>query len=178
MARVLLAPVSFGLGDLVVSLPVVQALIEKGQRGGDQTWLVARAQSQALLAPRIGGLSGCVYETSLGVVEPGDQYIDLRDHPLQRDFWWGSPEFEDRFGPLNINDILARICADFGIAADLSRPIPLHARPRPELAESVLLVTETDGPSKVWSEPRWAALARLLEAAGLKVRQVAREHAS
>jgi Glycosyltransferase family 9 (heptosyltransferase) len=178
MARVLLAPVSFGLGDLVVSLPVAQALIEQGQRRGDQTWLVARAESQALLAPRIGGLSGCVYETSLGAAEPGDQYIDLRDHPLQRDFWWGSPEFEDRFGPLNINDILGRICTDFGIAADFSRPVPLDARPRAELAESVLLVTETDGPSKVWSAQRWAALARLLEDTGLQVRQVTRGHAS
>ena len=42
-----------------------------------------------------------------------------------------------------------RICADFGIAADFSRPVPLDAHPRPELAESVVLVTETDGPESV-----------------------------
>ena len=47
------------------------------------------------------------------------RFVDLRDHPLQRDHWWGSPQFEAAFGPLHINDILARICADFGIAADV-----------------------------------------------------------
>jgi hypothetical protein len=177
MGRILVAPVSFGLGDLVVSLPAIQALIETGRRRGEQTWLVARAESQARLAPRIAGLSGCVHEQSLGAGEPGDLLIDLRDHPLQRDYWWGSEAFEDRFGPLNINEILGRICADFGIAADFSQPVPLDARRRAELAESVLLVTETDGPSKSWSARRWAALARLLDDAGLTVRQVTRSQA-
>jgi hypothetical protein len=177
MARTLVAPVSFGLGDLVVCLPAVQALIEEGQRGGADTWLVARAESQARLAPRIAGLSGCVHEAALVADEPGDRLIDLRDHPLQRDYWWGSSAFEDRFGLRNINEILERICADFGITANFSQPVPLDARPRPELAESVLLVTETDGPSKAWSAPRWAALARLLDDAGLEVRQVTRSHA-
>ncbi len=51
------------------------------------------------------------------------RFVDLRDHPLQRDHWWGSAEFEAAFGRLSINDILARICADFG---DRRR---LHAGP-------------------------------------------------
>jgi Glycosyltransferase family 9 (heptosyltransferase) len=177
MPRVLLAPISFGLGDLVVCLPVIQALIDESQRSRDETWLVARAESQARLAPRIAGLSGWVHEASLGAGEPGDVLIDLRDHPLQRDYWWGSPAFEERFGPLNINEILARICADLGIAANFSQPVRLNVRPRPELAESVLLVTETDGLSKVWSAQRWAALARLLDDAGVQVRQVTRSQA-
>src|SRR5579864_2826245 len=146
MSRILVAPVSLGLGDLVVSLPAVQALIEEGDRRGDETWLVARSESQALLASRITGLSGCLPEASLEERQPGDRFVDLRDHPLQRDFWWGSPRFEDTFGPLNINDILARICTDLGIPADFSRPVPLRVCPRPELEDSVLLVTETDGP--------------------------------
>jgi hypothetical protein len=45
---------SFGLGDLVVSLPAVQGLI----RQGDATWLVARSAVQAAIAERIDGLSG------------------------------------------------------------------------------------------------------------------------
>ena len=58
MPRTLLAPVSYGLGDLVVSLPAVQALI-----GEDQpVWLVARAPSQRLLAERVEGLAGVVDE--------------------------------------------------------------------------------------------------------------------
>ena len=105
MRRTLIAPVSFGLGDLVVSLPPIQALIEDDP----PVWLVARAPSQRLLAERIGGLAGVVDEAELAG-GPADRFIDLRDHPLQRDFWWGSDAFEAEFGRLNINDILQRIC--------------------------------------------------------------------
>ena len=42
-----MAPISFGLGDLVVSLPIIQALIADGRGRGDETWLVARSDSQA-----------------------------------------------------------------------------------------------------------------------------------
>jgi hypothetical protein len=45
VSRVFVAPVSFGLGDLVVSLPVIQQLIAQGRRTGDETWLVARCYS-------------------------------------------------------------------------------------------------------------------------------------
>jgi hypothetical protein len=174
VARTLVAPVSFGLGDLVVSLPAAQALIDEYRRGGDETWLVARSHSQRLLAPRIAGLSGCLDETSLATSGPADRIVDLRDHPLQRDFWWGSDHFAAAFGALDINDILSRICADFGIAADFSRPVPLDAHPRPEMADTVLMVTETDGPSKAWPPKRWAALARLLNDAGRRVSRVTR----
>ncbi len=124
MRRTFIAPVSFGLGDLVVSLPPIQALINDEP----PVWLVARAPSQRLLAERIGGLAGVVDEAEL-VCGPMDRLIDLRDHPLQRDFWWGSDAFEAEFGRLNINDILERICTDLGIDADFSRPEPLHAQP-------------------------------------------------
>jgi len=60
MSRTLVAPVSYGLGDLVVSLPAFQALIAEG----DPVWLVARAPSQRLLAERIEGLAGVVDEDS------------------------------------------------------------------------------------------------------------------
>ena len=113
MPRTLLAPVSYGLGDLVVSLPAVQALIGEGQ----PVWLVARAPAQRLLAERIAGLAGVVDEAELGR-GTGDRFIDLRDHPLQRDYWWGSAAFEAESGPMNINQILQLICRDFGINAD------------------------------------------------------------
>ncbi|MGH9918213.1 MAG: glycosyltransferase family 9 protein [Nitrososphaerales archaeon] len=177
MTRVFIAPVSFGLGDLVVSLPAAQALIDEGRRQGDETWLVARSPSQALLAPRIAGLTGCVNEASVSASGSDDRFFDLRDHPLQRDFWWGSPAFADAFGSFNINEILSQICADLGIAADFSDPVPLDAHSRTELEGSVLLVTETDGPSKAWRSQRWATLARWLDDAGVEVRQVTRSHA-
>jgi hypothetical protein len=122
-------------------------------------------------------LAGCADEDSFHP-EDCDQLVDLRDHPIQRDFWWGSAEFEAEFGPLDINDILQRICSDKGIAADFSRPIPLDAHPRPELGDCVLLVSETDGVDKTWPVERWAAVAAKLVAAGIEVRQVTRSGCS
>jgi hypothetical protein len=169
------APVSFGLGDLVVSLPAIQALIARGRHDGVETWLVPRSDAQASLADRIAGLSGWVDEESFDRQDHDGLFFDLRDHPLQSDWWWGSAEFADAFGALTINDILGRICADFGIPADFTRPIPLVAFPRPDLSASVLLVTETDGASKQWSAERWRSLADGVRARGLDVRLVTRD---
>jgi Glycosyltransferase family 9 (heptosyltransferase) len=160
--RVYVAPISFGLGDLVVSLPVVQALIADGRRRGDETWLVARSDSQARLSERIPGLAGCVNEETLPPVSGADRLVDLRDHPLQRDYWWGSPEFETAVGLLDINQILDRIAADFGIDVDFSAPMPLLFSPVSGLDRTVLLVTETDGPAKAWPATKWEYLAAQL----------------
>jgi hypothetical protein len=177
VGRILVAPISFGLGDLVVSLPAIQALVAEGRIRGDEVWLVTRSASQSLLAQRILGLAGCIEEEAL-VVGAGDRHIDLRDHPIQRDHWWGSSAFEDAYGPLGINDILARICADARIPVDLAAPEPLTSQPRHELAGTVLLVHETDGPNKVWPSERWAIVARELRACGTDVRQVTRGESS
>jgi hypothetical protein len=178
VSRVYVAPISFGLGDLVVSLPAVQALIAQGRRDGTETWLVARSDSQAALAGRIAGLKGWVDEASFDRENHDGRLIDLRDHPLQRDWWWGSKEFENAFGTLAINDILDRICADFGIAADFTQPLPLTACPRPEYRESVILVTESDGPSKQWSVDGWKSVSDALRARSLDVRLVTRDEAT
>ena len=174
MSRVYVAPISFGLGDLVVSLPAIHALIAQGRHDGTETWLVARSEVQTELAGRIAGLTGTVLEESFDRNDCDGHRVDLRDHPLQRDWWWGSPEFEEAFGDLGINDILGRICADFGIAADFTRPVPLEARPRPEYESSVLLVTESDGASKQWPVSSWKSLAESVRARGLDVRLVTR----
>lgn len=178
MSRVYVAPVSFGLGDLVVSLPAIQAVIAQGRHHGEETWLVARSAAQARLADRIAGLTGWVDEQSFDRDDPDGRLVDLRDHPLQRDWWWGSAEFEDAFGVLSINDILSRICVDFGIHADFTGPIPLTACPRPELSSSVLLVTESDGSSKQWPVDCWRSLTDGLRARGLDARMVTRDEAA
>jgi hypothetical protein len=176
VARLYVAPISFGLGDLVVSLPVVQALIADSERSRHETWLVARSASQADLSKRIPGLAGCVDEETLPRVSGTDRVVDLRDHPLQRDYWWGSPEFERAVGRLDINQILARIANDFGIDADFSAPTPLPSSPVPGLDDTVLLVTETDGPAKAWPAEKWASLAAALRPR-FDVRQVTRTSA-
>ncbi len=172
MGRVYIAPISFGLGDLIVSLPAIQALINKNHPG--ETWLIARSDSQATLATRIDGLGGCVREVAFGATRVDGRVVDLRDHPLQRGHWWGSPEFDEAVGPLSINEILARICADFGIPADFSQPVPLLARRRPEVSDAVLFVTESDS-TKRWPSECWADLARKLRARGHDVRMVTRD---
>jgi ADP-heptose:LPS heptosyltransferase len=173
MRRTYIAPISFGLGDLIVSLPAIQALIRENEI--QETWLVARASGQALLADRIAGLGGCVHEDAFDPARAGGRFFDLRDHPLQRDYWWGSPEFDRAVGPLAINEILARICADFGISADFSQPVPLLTRgARPEVRDAVLLVTESDG-TKRWAPERWAELAEELREGGNDVRLVTRD---
>ena len=168
-----MAPISFGLGDLVVSLPIVDALVAASGRRGDATWLVARSPSQAALSERIPGIAGCVDEDTLIVMSGADRLIDLRDHPLQRDHWWGTPEFEAAVGPLDINQILDRIASDFGIDADFSAPAPLRSSPVPGLDRTVLLVTETDGPAKAWPPSKWESLAALLRGR-FEVRRVTR----
>jgi hypothetical protein len=175
MTRAYIAPISFGLGDLVVSLPAIQALIGHGRRTSAETWLVARSETQARIAERIVGLAGCVDEDSFDPVSSGDRFVDLRDHPLQRDYWWGSPEFTEAFGWLSINDILGRICTDSGIDAEFSRPTPLRALPRDGLDSTVLFVTETDGPTKRWAADRWGSLAARVAGSGLDVRLLTRD---
>jgi Glycosyltransferase family 9 (heptosyltransferase) len=169
MGRTLIAPVSYGLGDLVVSLPAIQALIADRP----PVWLVARAASQRLLAERVAGLHGIVDEAEL-TGDPEDSLIDLRDHPLQRDVWWGSAAFAAEFGSMNINEILDRICRDFAINADFAHPRALQANQRLHLRRTVLLVHETDGPDKQWPTGHWAAVAAMLRDDGYDVAQVTR----
>jgi hypothetical protein len=173
-----IAPISFGLGDLVVSLPAIQACIAEGAKHGEQVWLIARSAGQAALAERIEGLAGSVSEDAADPARCEGGVVDLRDHPLQRDYWWGSPEFDQTVGPLSINEILDRICNDFGIRADFTRPRPLLANPRPEVASVVLLVSESDGPAKRWPIQRWADLAARVQDAGGDVGMVTRTRAA
>jgi hypothetical protein len=171
--RRFIAPVSFGLGDLVVSLPVVQAAVSAGARSGTEVWLVTRSPSQAALAERVSGLAGTVAERDLAV-GPSDELIDLRDHPLQRDYWWGSPEFAAAHGPLSINEIIALIGADLGVIGDFSAPAPLECRHRRDTEGLVLLVADADGTVKRWAPDRWVALAGGLGRRGLDCAVVTR----
>jgi hypothetical protein len=169
------APISFGLGDLVVSLPAIQGLIAQARAIDAETWLVTRSDVQARLADRVAGLAGWVDDACFDRNACDGRFFDLRDHPLQRDWWWGSPAFQEEFGTLTINDILERICTDLGVPADFTRPERLTACPRPEVAGSVLLVIETDGAPKQWSVGHWQSLADALRTRGLDPRVVTRE---
>jgi Glycosyltransferase family 9 (heptosyltransferase) len=178
VSRIYVAPISTGLGDLVVSLPAIQGLMTDRRKLRDEIWLVARSAGQAALAERIDGLAGTVDEAAFDPAATGGRFINLRDHPLQRDHWWGLPEFDAACGPLSINDIVGQICVDFGIPADFSRPIPLQASRRAEAADLVLLITESDGPTKQWPVDRWAAVAAWARESGIEARGVVRARGS
>ncbi len=172
--RRFIAPVSFGLGDLVVSLPVVQAAVSAGECSGTETWLVARSPGQAALAARVSGLAGTVAEDDLAIWPP-EALVDLRDHPLQRDYWWGSPEFATAYGALSINEIIARIGADLGVVGDFSAPVPLEFRDRPDAEGLVLFVADADGTAKRWAPECWVELADALGHLGLDAAVITRD---
>jgi Glycosyltransferase family 9 (heptosyltransferase) len=171
--RRFVAPVSFGLGDLVISLPVVQAAVTADRCSGTETWLVTRSHGQAALAERVSGLAGTVAEGDIAICE-SDALVDLRDHPLQRDYWWGSPEFVAAYGALSINDIIARIGADLGVVGDFSAPVPLESRHRTDAESLVLFVADAHGTTKRWAVERWVELATALGRRGLDVAVVTR----
>ena len=135
MSRVYVAPISFGLGDLVVSLPAIQALIAQGRHDGDETWLVARSDrpGAARRSHRRIGRLGRRSSRSTATTTTVASSISVIIH--SNETGGGVRRSSSRRSePLAINDILGRICADFGIAADFTRPLPLTACPRPESA--------------------------------------------
>ena len=85
-------------------------------------WAGGRAQARGA-----AGLDGCVDEAAMELGD-GDRLLDLRDHSMQRDFWWGSAAFEQSVGVLDINEILGCICRDLGIDADFTGPLALDAQ--------------------------------------------------
>ena len=163
--EVAIAPVSWGLGDLVVSLPAVQSLIDNGFK----TYLVTRSDLQEELAQRMLGLAGTITEsefTKRREVYPPD-YLNLRDHPLQTDFWWGSAQFEEAHPGLKINQILSQICQDKGLNPDFSILTPLDSQRNSESEGKVVLIPGSDGTHKCWPKEHWLELTRLLESSHL-----------
>ncbi len=165
MGKTFMAPVSWGLGDLVVSLPVVQALID----AGGETYLVTRSNLQEQLAKRVEGLAGVVSETGFdpALLTKDDTYINLRDHDLQKNYWWGGAEFERDYPGLCINDILEIISRHFLIAADFSRLQPMHFVRRSESLGKIIFLPGSDGTYKCWLADYWSMLAKQLEWKGL-----------
>lgn len=162
-----LAPIAGGLGDLIVSLPVLQALIATGS----PTYLICRTPMQEGLEHRIPGLAGSIRETYFDAdsLSAGDVFFNLRNHPLQTDFIWGSEEFEQLYPGYKITDVLKGICKDFKIPADYDRLMPLPFNKRNEAAGTVVLVPGSAGIVKCWPSYHWIDLAGRLSQSGHKI---------
>jgi hypothetical protein len=160
-----LAPPALGLGDLVVTLPVVQQLIA---RSDVPVFLVVRAQEHQDLARRIPGLAGSRLEWEVpGCLSSEDTFIDLRDHPLQREFWWGSKPFLDKYVGWNIEDVIGTICRDKNLPVDFNAPYQqLKFNRRKELADRILFVPGSAVSAKCWPTQKWIQLAGNMHSAG------------
>lgn len=164
MAATYIAPVSWGMGDLAVSLPAVQWLVQNNH----QTYLVLRSSLQAGVADRLEGLAGVVSEKDFDParIDSADKYINLRDHPIQKNYWWGSPEFSAAYPDYTINDCLKKITSDFGLPVNFDKLIPLRSNDRAESKGKVIFIAGSDGSYKCWPRALWLGLEKLLNSAG------------
>ncbi len=162
-----LAPISSGLGDLIVSLPALQSLIQTGQ----PTYLISRSPMQEGLEERIPGLAGMIRETEFDVsaLSSSDLYFNMRNHPLQTDYIWGSKEFFELYPGFKITDVIKGVCADFGIEAVYDTLSPLPFQMRSECAATVILVPGSAGIVKCWPSYHWIELADRLTKCGHRV---------
>jgi ADP-heptose:LPS heptosyltransferase len=162
-----ISPISWGLGDLIVSLPIVQTLIDKSL----PTCLVIRSSLQEGLGTRLEGLQATVREEELPqkMANQKGTYINLREHPLQKNYWWGSPEYYDKFGDRKMNDLLREICTDFGFEVDFNRLVPLKAFKQARFSNTVLFIPGTDGAFKCWPKEYWLQLKEELIKRGHEV---------
>ncbi|MBS2009220.1 MAG: hypothetical protein JST01_19355 [Cyanobacteria bacterium SZAS TMP-1] len=164
-----LAPIGSGFGDVLISLPVVQALLDQGA----ETYLVTRSFRQKGIAARVPGLAGEVAEAELRL-QPGDRYLNLRAHPIQTDHLWGTPEFEAVFGVTRLEKIIALIAGDDGLTVSYSQLKPLQYAVRPDVAGKIVFVPGTDGYYKHWPESYWMQLFKELKERGQSVVMIGR----
>lgn len=159
--RTFIAPIDQGFGDAIICLPVIYAIIDSCPN----VYLVTRTFRQAGIAERIKGIAGEISEKELKL-EEGDRYINLRDHPIQLNYMWGSVEFEKIFGPTEIEKIVATISKDFGFEVDYQNLRPLQFSFRQEFSNSIVFVPCTDLFNKHWPHEYWMRIYHELCGAG------------
>jgi hypothetical protein len=151
-----IGPISTGLGDLIVSLPVVQAMLDDGY----ETRVVLRSPVQDGLLHRLEGLAGTIREIDyLGL--PKDEsafYINLRNHPLQLDNFWGSPAWYERHGLMKIDQVVTEIAAQWAVVPNFKNLKPLKYIIRPETQGKIIFVPGSIGGFKCWPTAQWLAL--------------------
>ncbi len=163
--RIYFAAIANGLGDLIVCLPALQWLIATAV----PVVLVLRSPEQAGLSGRIEGLAGTIEEVDLDEDALGadEIYINMRAHPLQADYIWGSAEFESKYPGYKIIDVLKGISQDWRIGADYERLVPLPHKPVAACREKVVLIPGSAGRVKYWPASHWLGLAKELARDGL-----------
>ncbi|MDX2107261.1 MAG: glycosyltransferase family 9 protein [Candidatus Melainabacteria bacterium] len=164
------APISDGLGDLLVSLPGLLTLV----RTGEPTFLIIRSPKQEQVAELIPGLSGAIREPDFHakVKRSDDIFVNMRDHPLQTEAIFGSDAYFEKNGPLNIVDLCRQICFDL-IERDLKIPLQFEYEPFPYKKNSasfhkVIFIPGSAGRFKCWPLDSWLNLYKALSSRGLE----------
>lgn len=144
----------------MISLPALQALIASGE----ETILVVRSPAQLGLAGYIPGLCGTISEPDFlsQPLPPGSRYLNMRDHPLQTEYRWDTPEFKNLYPDYLIMEVAAHIAADKGIVCDFSTLRPLPYRTVSQLHDQILLVPGSSHDVKRWPTQHWLNLAERL----------------
>jgi Glycosyltransferase family 9 (heptosyltransferase) len=161
-----IAPLGSGLGDVIVTVPLLYKSIELGE-----TCLVARSPRQEGLTQAIPGLAGTIREPDLKSMQLGplDRYLNLRTHRLQTEYVWGGPEFAADYPDYRVSDILQVMATDFGFDVDFKLRVPLWFERRPDFSDKTIIVPGTTTASKTWPTKYWLRLIALLKQSGAQV---------
>jgi hypothetical protein len=153
------------LGDLVVSLPPLQSLIESTS---EDVCLVVRSPVQQGLAERVPGLAASVEEPLFirSPDFPNQKIYNLRAHPLQTDFVWGSPAFYERYPGFGVSETVRQICRDLQIDDGQSRLRPLKFSLDEKLEGKIALIPASAAPIKHWPQSNWLTLHQRLRQLG------------
>lgn len=145
----------------MISLPALQALIASGE----ETILVVRSPAQLGLAGYIPGLAGTIPEPDFlsQQLPAGARYVNLRDHPLQTEYRWDTPEFKKLYPDYLIMEVAAHIASDKGIDCDFRTLTPLPYRPVRQLHAQILLIPGSSHDVKRWPTDHWLTLSERLD---------------
>lgn len=166
MSSYYLAPIARGLGDLIVSLPALRGLIATGV----PTYLIMRSAAQHGLAHRISGLAGTFDEMDFdpAKMNTGDKYFNLREHKLQTEYIWGSPEFARVYPNYLIGDIVEEISKDLGITYPNIICSPLLFEPVRQAQNKAIFIPGSAGSMKCWPAKHWLELSELFKKDGME----------
>lgn len=159
-------PIAKGIGDGILCIPVIQSL----QASEDRLVVVARSPKQMVLAQILPGPLSFMSELEFQqmTLAKGDRVVNLRDHPLQTEYEWDKPEFEQAYPGWTICQVIEKIAQDFGIRVDFSQLKPLPYSFSEAAFKKVVLVPNSGGPYKMWPLEKWLHLYQFLVSAGLQ----------
>ncbi len=153
-----ISPVSWGLGDLVVCLPIIQELISRQI----PTYGIYSNALQKEAYDSVIGLKGSISHNDINKIDTAAQIINLRNHDLQKNYWWGGTLFKQNYPNYHINDILKIICNDFNLPFAEHKLVKLTHQKLPQYENTLIFIANSFGPFKSWPTEYWLEIHRFL----------------